>query len=116
VGPYVWYINALFLVPLIIIMNLILNDPQYAGILCALQPSSTDASGAQSPDAPAQDEIDDDIDGEMETIDFQELPGEEMDGEGPDTSGSELDGSEDEDGDSKMPDITLMQTIISAAS
>ncbi|KAJ7908584.1 hypothetical protein B0H13DRAFT_1878510 [Mycena leptocephala] len=92
-------------------MSAILNDPQYAGILLALQPSTIDDSGAPSPFAPAQDEIDDDIDGEKETLDLEELTG------APDNSESdEGSGEEDEDGDSKMADLTAMCAVITKAS
>jgi hypothetical protein len=100
-------------------MSAILNDPQYAGILLALRPSTIDDLGAPSPFAPAQDEIDDDIDGEKETLDLEEVPGAPDDSESDGGSENEADvgfGEEDEDGDSKMADLTAMRAVITEAS
>jgi hypothetical protein len=43
-----------------------LNQPQYGGILHALDPCAVEDHGKASPDAPAQDEIDNNIEGEKE--------------------------------------------------
>jgi hypothetical protein len=100
-----------------------LNEPQYAGILHALDPCAVEDPGKASPDAPSQDEIDDDIEGEKETLDLQDLPVLEYDEKEPADSESESgdgkdeDGDgEDEDGDTKMPDLTLMRAVITEAS
>ncbi|KAJ6622744.1 hypothetical protein B0H10DRAFT_2214072 [Mycena sp. CBHHK59/15] len=95
----------------------ILEAPEYAGIRCAIRPSSWEDASAE--DQPAQDEIDDDIEGEKETLDLQELPGEgdvdedKLSASG-DDSDSDSDGErEDSDGDAKMADL---RTIITEAS
>lgn len=128
---HVPYIKALFLGLLIIIffslptMTTILDAPEYAGILRAIRPAATnnwDASAEDDPDAAGQDEIDDDIEGEAETLDFNgpsPLEPEERDEDLGSESGSESESEGeriDSDGDAKMVDMTAMHTVITEAS
>jgi hypothetical protein len=93
-----------------------MEGPQYAGILRAIQPPPADEWATANCDDPGQDEIDDDLEGEKETIDFQDLPGDDTAASDDEDESVDEDESEDEDGDSRMADFTAMRAVISEAS
>ena len=81
-------------------MSTVLEAPQYAGILRAIRPTVDN-----TPNDAAQDEIDNDIDGEKETLLAEEVV--------PEDSASD---SDDSEGDSKIADLTRMHAVIAEAS
>jgi hypothetical protein len=119
-------------------MRTILEAPEYAGILRALRPVATDIDDWNCPteDGPGQEEIEDDIEGEQETLAFDNLPAlvapdvnddnddndnEDDNEDAASATGdsdadvdSDLDGAmEDSDGDAKMSDL---RAVIKEAS
>ncbi|KAJ7107690.1 hypothetical protein C8R44DRAFT_885104 [Mycena epipterygia] len=114
-------------------MSAILDTPKYAGILRVIRPAAADnwnTAPEAELDEPGQDEIDDDLEGEQETFDFNVplllRPGEwdddEMDSDSEDNGSDSDSGSvglrEDSDGDTRMPvvDMTAMRAVITEAS
>jgi hypothetical protein len=117
-------------------MRTILEAPEYAGILRALRRVATDDWNCPTEDGPGQDEIEDDIEGEQETLAFDNLPAlvapdvnddnddndnEDDNEDAASATGdsdadmdSDLDGAvEDSDGDAKMNDL---RAVIKEAS
>lgn len=105
----------------------ILDEPQFAGVLRALHPVAADDWDSPAEDEPGQDEIDDDIEGEQETLAFDDLPDlvppDDDDDDAEDNESAMGDNSnaysksdlaqEDSDGDAKMNDL---RAVIQEAS
>ncbi|KAJ6523150.1 hypothetical protein B0H10DRAFT_2207283 [Mycena sp. CBHHK59/15] len=89
-------------------MSTFLQAPEYAGIRRAIRPGAGDDW-----EAPFQDEVDDDVDGEKETFVWDDVPGLVEDSDEDDDNDEE---DEDLNGDSKMPDMSTMRAILTEAS
>ncbi|KAK7033787.1 hypothetical protein R3P38DRAFT_3498502 [Favolaschia claudopus] len=89
----------------------VLDKPQFAGVLGAIRPTtvslSFDDDDSSGDEAPAQDEIEDDIEGEQQTITFNDdsvpVLGSATNNE--EDSGEDETLAEDRDGDVKMDDL-----------
>jgi hypothetical protein len=95
-------------------MRIILEAPEYVGILRAIRPVPADDWDSPAEDEPGQDEIDGDIEGERETLAFDDpldlVPSDDDDDAEDDESDS---AEEDLDGDTKMNDL---RAVIQEAS
>ncbi|KAF7357671.1 hypothetical protein MSAN_01363700 [Mycena sanguinolenta] len=93
----------------------ILAKPQYAGVLGVLRPVVADDWDSPIEDGPAQDEIDDDIEGEQQTMEFDdhEVPDLVYDSDDEDSEDEDSDADCDSDGDAKMKDL---KAVIKEAS
>jgi hypothetical protein len=94
----------------------ILDEPQFAGVLRALRPVAADDWDSPAEDEPWQDEIEDDIEGEQETLAFDDVPNlVPPDDEDDDTKDEESVMGDDSgsDGNAKMNDL---RAVIQEAS
>jgi hypothetical protein len=98
-------------------MRTILEAPEYVGILRAIRPVPADDWDSPAEDDPGQDEIDDDIEGERETLAFDDpldLVLSDDDDDDDDAEDDESDSAEEDlDGDAKMNDL---RAVIQEAS
>lgn len=88
----------------------VLKKPEYAGVMHAIRPVAADDWDSPSEDEPGQDEIEDDMEGEQETITFDNLsalaPPDDDDGDVDDEDTESAMGDLDDlDGDTKMKDL-----------
>jgi hypothetical protein len=86
----------------------ILHEPQFAGVLRALRPVAADDWDSPAEDEPGQDKIEDDIEGEQETLAFDDVPDlvppDDEDGDTEDEE-SVMGDDSGSDGDAKMNDL-----------
>ncbi|KAK7053588.1 DNA breaking-rejoining enzyme [Favolaschia claudopus] len=102
----------------------VLDKPQFAGVLGAIRPTpvslSFDDDDSSDDEVPAQDEIQDDIEGEQQTITFNDdsvpVLGSAVNNEEEDSGEEDETHKEDRDGDVKMDDLrAVIKEFVCAA-